>query len=141
MRTPSPSQCPPRPHPQPTVCSEITYPPWECCCLVGWQKPHLHTPVASSGGSPSNLQAHQKKWEHAHVSVTVITSSVINSIPTGPSMNHDPQQEKAEDDKQTNNQCDMLLEMRGAGVPGENPGHRTNSTQKDPLVSDVHAMN
>lgn len=44
-------------HPHPGVSAVITYPPWECCCLVGWQTPHLRTQVASVGGRPLDLRS------------------------------------------------------------------------------------
>lgn len=37
-----------------------TYPPLECCCRAGWRTPHPHIRVASSGGSPSNLQREER---------------------------------------------------------------------------------
>ncbi len=62
--------CPcPKPPPAPGVWSAITHPPWECCCLAGWQKPHPHTQVASSGGSPLNLEGEERKsWERCRLS-------------------------------------------------------------------------
>ena len=71
----------------PGVWSAVTYPPWVCCCLAGWQRPHPHTRVASSGGSPLNLREEVEKRCGLTLSISVEVLEQMHPCVTNQSAN------------------------------------------------------